>query len=198
MMAQLSEPKYDAEWKFLAAELDVVERMIAQKRSRALRNLSLAPFGVYSMKDWRKYEHELRSYAAKLDKYAKGVEEGVLPVKFTVFNDVDEDDKNIRIHLKVMHGRVDELRKVPVRPARLDGKGKPWKFSLPALGGFSRGKIKITAHGVGAEFSKLGPHDGAVLVNEVLHLHCTDDTTISYQLSSRNIEHETGQVEFSD
>ncbi|GAC1369275.1 MAG: hypothetical protein NVSMB39_0930 [Candidatus Saccharimonadales bacterium] len=196
--AELSEPKYGDEWKFLAAELDVVERMIHRKRPRYLRNFSLPAVGIYAAKDWRHYEHELHKYADKLDKYTKGVNEGVMPVKFSVFNNADTQDKDLRIHLKVAHGRVDELRKAPERPARMDAAAKPWKLKLPAFVGFSRSKIKITAHGVGVNFSGLGPHDGAALIQQILHLHCTSDTQITYEISSRNVEHETGFVEFAD
>lgn len=197
IMAQLSEPKYAEELKFLAAELDYVERMIHRKRP--LANLSWPSLGIFSRKDWRHYEHQLRQYANKLEKYAQGVDEGVLPVRFSVYNNAESDDARINVRLKVEHGRVDATRKAPERPARLDARPKPWKLKLPPLGlGFARSQIKITAHGVGAELSALGPRDGAALVNQVLHIHCTAQTKVSYELSSRNVEHETGQVEFDD
>lgn len=196
-MAELSEPKYGDEWKFLAAELDYVDRMAHTKRP--LAKLSWPSVGIFSRKDWRHYEHELRQYAHKLDKYAKAVDDGVLPVRFSVYNNADADDRNIQVNLKVVHGRVDFTRKAPERPARLDARPKPWKLKLPPLGlSFSRRNIKLTAHGASAELSALGPHDGAALVNQLLHIHCTAETKMTYELSSRNVQHETGHVELSE
>jgi hypothetical protein len=196
IMAELKEPDYEAETKYLMAELKYVERVLHAKSAHGLGKISLPSLGIFSHKDWRHYEHELRKYAEKLQKYATGVQEGVLPVKFSVYNNSENNDSDVMVKLKVTHGRVDELRKAPKRPDRLDAPIKPWKPKLLPLGlTFSRSQIKITAHGVGAKLSALGPHDGAALVNQVVHLHCGPDTEVTYAVTSRNVEHETGVVE---
>jgi hypothetical protein len=198
IMAELKEPDYEAEAKYLAAELKYVERMLHSKAVQGLGQISLPSLGIFGHKDWRHYEHELRGYAQKLQKYARGVEEGVLPVKFSVYNNTESTDSDVTVKLKVANGRVDELRKVPKRPARLDAHAKPWKPKFPPLGlTFSRSQIKITAHGVGAKLSALGPHDGAALVNQVVHIHCSPETEVTYAVTSRNVEHETGAVEIN-
>ena len=197
-MAELSEPKYEDEATYLAAELKYVERMLHAKPARGIGKISWPSLGIFSHKDWKHYEHELRSYAGKLQKYAKNVEEGILPVKFSVYNNAATNDRDVEVHLKVTRGRVELGRKVPKRPERLDAHAKPWKPKLPPLGlTFSRSNIKITAHGVGAKLSALGPHDGAALVNQVLHIHCGPETEVNYSITSKNVKHEAGAVEIN-
>jgi hypothetical protein len=194
--ATVNEPKYETEWKFIETEQAFVERKLAQRRP--LKKLAVPTLGIFSRKDWQHYHRELESYGHKLAKYQAEVAAGVLPVKFSVYNRAATEDRHIKVELTVTDGRVDKMKKAPERPGRLDKRDKPWALKLPKLVGFSRNHIKITAHGVGAELSALGAHDGAMLVNQLLHIHCRPDTEVSYELTSRNVLREAGSVEISD
>jgi hypothetical protein len=198
VMASMSEPKYETEWKFLAAEQAYVRNKLAEGRPRGLGDVSIPALGFFSHKDWRKYAHQLDKYAEKLADYADDVKHGVLPVKFSVFNNAGTSAQGVAVHIKVADGRLDEHKKAPERPVRLDGRGKAAKFKLPALSGFTRSGITITAHKVSAELSVLAAHDGAAVVNQVLHVHCGPDTLVTYELASRNGVREAGEVEIAD
>jgi len=194
VIAQLCEPKYEAEWKYLQTEKAFVKRKLAS-RGR-WRWVSLPALGVFSAADWRKYGHELDSYAKRLHRYAEDVEEGVLPVKFAVYNRAARPDGQVRVAVHVEGGRIDERLQAPARPARLDAGAKPWpKLLLPGRG-FARSGISITKHSVAAELSQLGGRDGARLIKQLLHVHCGPETQITYEIASRNVAHETGEVEF--
>ena len=196
VMAKLFEPKYEDEWKFLRAERKVVERKLAEKPSAVLRQLSIPGLGILQRRDWQRYGRALDHYEHQLKLYADEVADGVLPVKFLAYNRDNRSDKRVHVRVSVQDGRVDTKKKVPERPERIDGNGKPaakWKW--PKIGRFSRSGISITGHTVTAEFSGLGSHDGAVLVNQLLHIHCGPDTEVTYELRSRNVLHETGDVE---
>lgn len=190
VMAEVCEPDYEAEMKFIEAELKFVKRKMTKRRQ-----LSVPAWGFFGRDDWRRYAHELERYEQHLAKYCEEVEAGLLPVKFTVYNAAELADTGVHIKVKVADGRIDEAKKVPVRPTRLDAGGKPLKFKLPRLSGFSRSGIKITPHAVHVRFSALGPQDGAVLINQTVHLHCEPETAVVYQISSRNVAHEVGDVE---
>jgi len=195
VMAKLCEPKYESELAFVRTEVAFAERKIVERKASLFREWSLPAAGFFHHKAWRKYVSALEHYANLLEKYRGEVAGGVLPVKFVVHNQAEINDERVKVGVHVKNGRVDTDKKAPERPERLDGRGKPNKFSWPKLSGFSRGGIKITAHTVVAEFSTLGPSDGAVLVNQLVHVHTEPDTLISYQISSRNVAHETGEVE---
>ena len=194
--ATVNEPKYETEWRFIEAEQAFVERKLAQRRP--LKKLAVPALGIFARKDWQHYHHELESYGHKLEKYQAEVEAGVLPVKFSVYNRAASVDHEIKVELTVTDGRIDKTKKAPVRPDRLDKRDKPWALKLPVLGSFSRKHIKITAHGIGAELSLLGAHDGAMLVNQLLHIHCGPDTEVAYELASHNVVREAGSVEVSN
>ena len=194
-MAKLCEPKYESEQAFVRAEVAFAERKIAERKASLFREWSLPAAGFFHYKAWRKYVNALEHYEHQLAKYQDEVAAGVLPLKFVVHNQGDINDERVKVGVHVKNGRVDEDKKVPERPERLDGHGKPGKFTWPKLSGFVRSGIRISEHFVKAEFSMLGPSDGVVLVNQLLHVHTEPDTDIRYQISSRNVAHETGEVE---
>jgi len=198
VMLKLSEPKYEAERKFVEAEVAFAERKIAEHHNSLFRDWSLPALGFYHRDAWRKYAQDLERYERQLTKYQRAVDDGVLPVKFVVHNTTDMGDSRVNIELQVKDGRIDEDRKAPERPDRLGGRGKTSKFSWPSLNSFSRSRVKITAHKLVAEFSDLGPNDGAVLVNQLVHLHTEPGTKLTYEISSQNVARETGEVELQD
>ncbi len=190
VMAQVCEPKYGDEMKFVAAEKALVARKLA-----AARGISLPKLGFYGQDDWKRYEHQLEKYARQLEEYEEDVDGGILPVKFAVYNDAEFSDRGIHVTVKVKGGRVDSVKKPPERPERLDGGRKPWpKLTLPKPG-FSRRNVRITPHAVSVVLSNLHAEDGAVLVNQLVHVHCGPETTVHYEVMSHNVAHETGDVE---
>jgi hypothetical protein len=66
-------------------------------------------------------------------------------------------------------------------------------LQLPS--GFARTGIKITAHEVKADFSTLDSHDGATLINQIVHVHCGPDTQVFYEIRSKNVVRESGEVD---
>lgn len=193
VVAKVCEPDYDAELRYLDMELAFVGRKLA-KRHHGWP--SLPNLGFFTHHDWKDYEHRLKKYAHQLDAYAEDVEDGWLPVKFAVYNASGAPDHQIKVKVKVAAGTVSQSRQLPDRPDRLDAGSRPWlKLKLPPFNGFSRRNIKITPHGVAAEFSQLHKGDGATLVNQIVHVHCGPDTHVTYELQSRNVAHETGDVE---
>jgi hypothetical protein len=198
VMAKLCEPDYAAEYKYLRTEMAFVERKLTERRPAFLRWVSAPGLGIFRHEDWRKYHHSLDHYGKQLKKYSEEVIAGVLPVKFAVYNAGERADHEVAVRVHVKSGRVDEKRKAPARPDRLDGSGSAWpKLKWPELTGFARTKIKVTAHGVAAELSMLHSHDGAVLVNQLVHVHCEPDTRVTYEVRSRNVKHETGDVDLA-
>jgi hypothetical protein len=195
--AKLCEPDYKAEFKYLRTELAFVERKLAEKRSAFLRRLSVPGLGIFRYEDWRKYHHALELYQKQLKRYEEEVVLGVLPVKFGVYNDAERTDRLVDVRIQVQNGRVDDKRKPPARPERMDGgSGHGLKLVWPREGGFSRTKIKVSGHEVSAEFSVLGAHDGATLINQLVHVHCGPDTHVGYEVHSKNVAHERGEVTF--
>ncbi|HVQ43978.1 MAG TPA: hypothetical protein VMT30_03350 [Candidatus Saccharimonadia bacterium] len=193
VLAQLCEPNYKAERKFLDAEMAYVERKLDEMRHGW--RPSVPSLGFFSRNDWHKYAHELATYDRQLEHYAAEVDEGVVPVRFSVINEAEVADTNVHVAVNVKGGRIDAAKKPPARPARLDGSGKGWpKLAVPRPG-FSRRAISIKPHTVGAVLSNLGGRDGVGLVNETLHLHLGPDTEVSYVIMSQNVAHETGEVE---
>ena len=192
VLAHVHEPDYVTELKFIGAELAVIEHKLGKANT-----ISLPKLGFFSHANWRWYAHRLEDYQEALMHYRDDVAGGVLPVKFIVHNSGDLPDSGIYVKVKLTNGKIDEKKKVPERPERLDGGGKPWKFKLPKLEGFARDGVKITPHTVVARFSGLKAHDGAVLVNQLVHVHCTEETNVLFQISSRNVPHETGLVELA-
>ncbi len=198
VMLKLCEPKYETEHNFLQTEIAFAKRKLVKHKNSLLRDWSLPALGFYSHKDWQKYVHALQHYEDQLDKYQDEVEGGVLPVKFAVYNAAQTEDSGLIVEVHVADGRIDSKKKQPERPVRLDGHGKTSKYTWPKLGGFSRSRVKITPHSISAELSGLGPEDGAVLVNQLVHLHTQHDTKLKYGISSLNAGHETGEVELHD
>ncbi len=197
--AKVCEPDYKAEFTFLRAEMAFVERKIAEHRPKYLRWLKLPESGIFRREDWRKYHHALERYGNQLQEYAETVAEGrVLPVKFTIYNDYGRADRRVVVRVRVENGRVDEHKKPPARPERIDANGGAGlKLVWPKLTGFSRRDIKVTGHEVSAELSGLGAHDGATIVRPLLHVHCEPDTRVVYEIHSRNVPQETGDVYLS-
>lgn len=198
VMTKVCEPKYEAERKFVQTEVAFAERKIAEHHASLLRDWSLPALGFYHRKAWQKYAHALERYEHQLGKYQAEVGSGVLPVKFAVYNTAETEDSQVNVQLHVKGGHIDADKKPPERPERLDGRGKDSKFGWPKLGSFSRSRVKITAQTVVAEFSTLGANDGAVLVNQLVHLHSEADTRLTYEISSRKVKHETGEVEMPE
>jgi hypothetical protein len=195
VMLKLCEPEYETERKFIQTEVAFAKHKAAKHKNSLLREWSLPALGFYGHKTWHKYVQDLHNYEHKLAKYQDAVEDGVLPIKFAVYNDGGVGDAQVKIQVHVENGRLDEDKKQPERPERLDGRGKASKFSWPRLSGFSRSQVRITPHKLAAKFSSLGPDDGAVLVNQIVHLHTEAGTKLTYEISSQNVAHETGEVE---
>src|SRR6185369_9021906 len=127
---------YKAEIQFIGTEMAFVERKIAQLHSSAWRKLSVPALGIYSQADWRKYHQSLAHYGKQLSDYAREVTEGVMPVQFAVYNASGRADQQIAVRVRVEDGRVDEKKKPPARPPRIDGSRKTdLKFEWPALTG---------------------------------------------------------------
>jgi hypothetical protein len=197
--ATITEPKYSAEWKYLKTETAYVERKLESHAGWGWNWISWPGWGLYSHGDWVSYKDKLERYSKQLAKYADDVHEGMLPLKFSIFNDSDEEDSSIRVKVHVKHGRLDEHRKVPTRPERLDSRGKGWpKIAVPNLLGFTRSGIKITEHMVAAQLSALGSREGAGLITDVIHLHTGPETEVTYEIKSRNVSHEMGEVELQE
>lgn len=198
VMAKVMEPDYAAEARYLAAERAYVERELAKKRHWIQNAVAATGLGVLTRDDWKHYKHELDKYESKLADYAEEVRLGVLPVKFAVYNDHDRADRNIHTSISVTSGRVDAKRTPPSRPDRIDAiKRMKLKIKLPKPGEFSRSNIEISTHKLAAQFSLLGPHDGAVLINQLVHIHCGPETEVEYVVSSQNVHEELGDVSLS-
>ncbi len=192
--AKLCEPNYKAELKYLRAEMAFVERRLSAP-SNVWSWLSIPTLGIFKREDWRKYHRTLDHYGKQLDEYAQSVKDGVLPVKFAVYNTSKRPDKRILVKVHAEEGRFDVKKQPPARPSRMDPAGHTGtKLSLVWPSGFLRRKILLDAHTVQAELSALEGHDGAVLVNQLVHVHCGPDTTVTYDLSSLNVAHESGEV----
>ena len=196
VMAKITEPKYEAESRWVAAERLIIEHKLAHHR-RWFKTASSPKLGVFSREDWHEYAHELDRYEHKLAAYAQSVKDrGVLPVKFAVYNNSDQTDRTIRIKVDVHYGRVDTKKTPPARPTRIDAQPAHAKLSLPRIvDDFRRRDIRIKPHTIEAEFSKLGPHDGATLINQLVHVHCGPETRVRFEIRSDNVAHESGDVE---
>ncbi len=191
VMAQVCEPNYDKELQFLKTELDFVERKLASKGPR----LAVPSLGFFGRDDWRGYKHKLEAYARQLERYSDETDAGVIPVRFMVYNSGEIEDAGVHVRVHVTGGRIDETRKAPARPDRLDGHGGGLPQLVLPKPGFSRRDIKVTAHAMSAVLSDLGPHDGAALANQLVHLHLNDGTEVKYEVMSRNTPQEAGEVE---
>ena len=195
VVAKLCEPDYKAERTYLRAELAFVERKLSE--GRHLEWIGLHKLGVLRHEDWQKYHRSLIHYGRALDDYAEAVKDGVLPVKFSVGNSSREPDKKVNVRVHVIHGRVDAKRKPPTRPDRVDGSKKGSLLAKwPKITEFSRRGIQVTPHVVSAELSSLHGHDAAVLINQLVHVHCGPDTDVTYEIHSANVADETGAVTF--
>jgi len=196
VMAKVCEPDYAAELKFLKAEIAFVERKLDGPWPAYTDKLSVPVLGILGRNDWLKYHRKLHHYGERLEVYSEEVEAGVVPLKFAVYNASEHADHHIAIRVRVEDGRIDDKKKAPVRPERIDGSGKSHglKWLLPSK--FSRRGVKVTGHAVAAEFSQLDGHDGAALITQIVHLHCEPDTDLTYEIRSRNVDHETGEVTF--
>jgi hypothetical protein len=194
--AKVTEPDYEVEYKFLAAERAFVDRRVEALSRTGWGKVSMPALGIFGRKDWKAYAHALTKYDKELQEYANSVYEGLLPVKFVVYNASEHHDAHIRAAVKVTDGKVDLDKKPPARPARLDGRSKG---SLPKLKWgwptFVRSNVKMTPHHLSANFSGLGAEDAADLLNKLVHLHVHPDTRVEYEVSSRNVPHEHGEVE---
>lgn len=196
VIAKLCEPDYDKEFKFLETELAFVERKMAEPRAKYLGRLSVASLGFFRREDWRKYRQMLIHYGKQLEEYSEAVENGVLPLKFAVHNNSGRSDRRVVARVLLENGRLDDKEKPPARPERMDGSSPSLKLKWPHLTGFSRRAIAISGHEVKAEFSELGAGEGAVLINQLVHVHCGPDTRATYEVRSRNVAYETGEVIF--
>jgi hypothetical protein len=195
VVAKLCEPDYKAERRFIRTELAFVKKKLAE--GPRLEWIGLHKLGALRHQDWQDYHRALLHYDKQMDDYAEAVKDGVLPVKFDVYNDSKEPDKQIYVRVHVIHGKIDSKRQPPARPKRIDSnKGTSLALKWPKSGDFSRTNIKITPHVVSAEFSALGAHDAAVLINQLVHVHCGPDTDVVYEVHSNNVADETGDVEF--
>ncbi len=195
LAAKLCEPNYETEMKFLETELAFVERKLSE-RPDMWSWVSIPALGFFQRKDWRKYRHDLEHYEKQLEKYSEEVANGILPVKFAVYNASSVPDEHVAVRIRVEEGRVDEHKKAPARPPRMDAPGHVGsKFNFTLFAGFTRRNVKIGPHVVSAELSSLNEHDGAMLVNQLLHIHCGPDTQVTYEVRSMNVVHEAGEVE---
>jgi hypothetical protein len=196
VMAQISEPKYADETKFLKTEMAYVERKLIDSGSALTSWISAPSLGFYHREDWEQYAHALEKYGEKLEAYSDAVAAGeLLPVKFMVFNSAKTSDTLVNVHVKVTGGKLDYAKKPPQRPTRIDGSSKFWPKLVVPGPGFSRRNVKQTAHTLSAQLSGLGAHDGATLINEIVHLHCGPDTSVHFDIHSTLVDVQTGEVE---
>jgi len=123
VMAKVCEPDYAAELKFLKAEIAFVERKLDGPWPAYTDKLSVPVLGILGRNDWLKYHRKLHHYGERLEVYSEEVEAGVVPLKFAVYNASEHADHHIAIRVRVEDGRIDDKKKAPVRPERIDGSG---------------------------------------------------------------------------
>lgn len=191
-MAQVIEPDYELEKRYLKAELAFAKRKLATTRHSWP---SWPNLGILARQDWQHYAHKLETYEHQLDKYAQAVQEGVLPVKFAVYNPTKHADNSVHVKVKIANGTISQTKQPPSRPERIDkgGHNLP-KLTIPKITSFRRTGVRITEHTISAELSQLNACDGATLVNQLLHVNCGPDTRVSFEISSYNMPHEQGEV----
>jgi hypothetical protein len=189
---QVCEPKFDTERRYIEAELEFVQRQL----TAAGRWMSLSSMGIYSRKDWVRYQHDLEHYAHALDQHKREIDEGWLPFKIHILNAGPHDDNQVSVRLEVENGAISTHKKAPNRPPRMDSRraGPSSKLQLPHFGGFARSGVKIRRHDMQATFSKLEAGSSADLVRKVLYLHYNAQTKLSFELNSQLVKHLTGEL----
>ena len=125
---QVCEPKFATERRYVAAELEYVRRQSAGAR----KWLGWPSAGIYRRKDWDQYERQLVSYAHALDRHEQEIHDGWMPFKIHVMNAGPHADSKVLVRLHVEEGAFSEHKKSPVRPPRLDGRGKTSGLKLPS------------------------------------------------------------------
>ncbi len=193
---ELCWPDLDADRLYLEREREVAQREMERTAKRKWMPLSVPGLGLLREVDWRGYLHELKLYEHKLDKYEDELEDGLTPLKVVVANDSQVEDAKVWIQVDIEEGAIHKAKKTPERPKRLDGDLATKRDRFPTITRFVRSKIKVTPHGMQAQFSRLGSGEKAYLVNEVLHVQADEHTRLSYSVhSSRLPEGERGLVE---
>lgn len=178
-------------------------RYIRLERERAMREHDNLPekagllthksIGLFRRADWEEYIHKLDQYSAALDKHEEEIAEGLIPFQVLVTNHGNREDKNVWVHVTVENGEVDQKKKMPVRPERLDAAlegSSPW----PKITGFRRYGMAIKPHSIEAVFSRLEGEESEMLLQDILYLDLYSDTRITYTVKSKNVESLHGEI----
>ena len=183
MEARLDAPDYAVERRYIAMELALARREM--ENTRHWVPFSYPGLGILRRSDWQKYIHELEKYSRELDRSEQDMREGLLPLIFMVENGHDQPVQNLRVKVAVQDGQVRPKHKSPTRPLRVDG--APNQANTPPLKrswGFSRRRVKITAHAVEAELSRLEGRDNARLVSQTLHVDARHGARLHFEIVS--------------
>ncbi|HEY2003503.1 MAG TPA: hypothetical protein VGH44_00110 [Candidatus Saccharimonadia bacterium] len=181
--ARLDLPDYAAERRYIMMEIGLAQREMA--KCPHWIPFSYPGLGILQRADWRRYIHELERYGRELDRNENEAREGLWPLVFMVVNDQPEPVANVRIRLQVEGGQVWPKHKPPTRPLRVDG--APEQSNTPRLlraRGFERRHIRVTAHVVEAEFSRLEAHDNARLLSQTLYVDARHGARIKFEIGS--------------
>jgi hypothetical protein len=178
-------------------------RYIGLERQRAMRERDNLPekagllagksLGIFRRADWTDYIHELDRYGAALDKHEEEIAEGLIPFQVLVTNHGNRMDKSVWVHVTVENGEVDQKKKMPVRPERLDAAlegSSPW----PKITGFRRYGVAIKPHSLEAVFSQLEGEESEMLLQNILYLDLYSDTRITYTVKSKNVKVLHGEI----
>jgi len=184
--ARLDLPDFAAEHRYVVMETGLAEQEMA-KCPRWLP-FSYPDLGILRGSDWQRYIRELERYGRELERNEHEARQGLWPLVFVVINDAGQPDTNVRIRLKVENGQVLPKHKSPTRPHRVDGAPEQSSDATKLLRtrGFVRRHVRITAHAVEAEFSRLEAHDNARLLGQTLYLDARRGLRVRFEVNSRN------------
>jgi hypothetical protein len=188
-------PDLEAERRYVFAEMARVRHELRPRRGRHWPWFSYPRLGILRRKDWQGYLKQLQNYEKALDDHQRQMGHGFLPFMINVMYNGDRPDYNVRVTVTVTDGEINDKLKGPDRPKRIDGELKsPKKGRLRWVWGFMRSGVHIEPTAVGATFSRLDPHDRAVLLQPVLYLHMNEQTRLHYEVRSRRAKHERGEI----
>ncbi|HUD11165.1 MAG TPA: hypothetical protein VMS08_02040 [Candidatus Saccharimonadia bacterium] len=198
LTALVKEPDFEAERRYILTEKDYALRQIEKLKGNWWPWFSYPELGIFRQRDWHRYVGVLEDFEHRLQRHEEEIENGLIPLRIEVANETSKEDVDIKLHLIVGHGSIHPKLKAPARPPRMDGAPnqalRP-HFQWPRRDGFSRSHIAINPRSISVEFSRLGPHDDALLVNKVLYFSCREETRLAYTVTSRNVpEQQRGVV----
>jgi hypothetical protein len=190
-------PPFASEQRYVTMETELAEREMARLPARSWLPFSYPELGLLRRTDWRRYIHSLEKYARDLDRLETEIQDGLVPLSFSVLNESAHTDADIRVHIMVLRGAIHASKKAPTRPRRVDGapnKGSSTKFR-GFEGSFVRKGIHIGRHGLEAEFSSLQGHDSALVVNHPLYFDMEQGSKLKYEIHSRRLpQGQSGEV----